>query len=91
MRVSSVVTIAKWFTILYIMLHVIFRPCRWKIASVCHFCPSTGTDKSDKLTLFSVPTNYIHQMEPPNDIIIETKLTLTLTLTLTLNPNPTKP
>jgi len=51
-----------------------------------------GTDKSGKLALFSVPTNInIHQMETPNDIIIQTKLTLTLTLTLTLNPNPTKP
>jgi len=53
---------------------------------VCHLCPSTGTDKSGKLTLYSVPTN---------EIIIQTKLTLTLTLTLTPtlnpNPNPTKP
>jgi len=39
----------------------------------------------------SLPT-LIHQMESPNDIIIQTKLTLTLTLTVTLililvNPN----
>ena len=80
---------------LCVLLGVIFRP-RWtKNSAVCHFCPSTATDKSGKLMLFpSLPT-LIHQMETPNDIIIQTKLALTLTLTLTLtlnpNPNPTKP
>jgi len=33
-----------------------FRPCRRKIAQFAT-CPSTGTDKSGKLTLFSVPAN----------------------------------
>jgi len=50
---------------LYVSIHrctddgsVLFSvPDGRKIAPVCHFCPSTGTDKSGKLTLFSVPTN----------------------------------
>jgi len=68
-------------------LDVIFHPCGRKIAQL-----ATGTDKSGKLMRFSIPIpTLFHQMELPNDIIIQTKLTLTLTLTLTLNPNPTIP
>ena len=66
------------------MLGVISVPDGRKIVQFATFCPSTGTDRSGKLTLFSVPTN----INSP-DIIIQTKLTLTLTLTL--NANPTKP
>jgi len=35
-----------------------YFPSLWTENSpVCHFCPSTGTDKSGKLMLFSVPAN----------------------------------
>jgi len=54
------------------MLGVTFCPCGRKTASVCHLCPSTGTDKSGKLTLFSVPATLIHQTKTPNHIIVQT-------------------
>ena len=38
------------------MVGVVFHPCGWKIASVCHFCQSTATDKR-KLILYSIPAN----------------------------------
>ena len=57
-----------------------------KIAQFATFVRPPGRTKVTNWHYFpSLPTS-IHQIEPPNDIIIETKLTLTLTLTL--NPKP---
>jgi len=62
-----------------------------KIAEFATFVRPQGRTKVTNWRYFpSLPTS-IHQIEPPNDIIIETKLTLTLTLTLNPNSPAAKP
>jgi len=60
-------------------------PAGWKIAQFATFVRPQGWRKVANWRYFQSLPTLSHQMESPNDIFMQTKLSLTLTITLTLN------